>query len=155
MNLIRFNRPTDWEWDWAPPQLTTLQQEINRLFETPFAELRPADFFNAWTPAVDVYEDTDHLVVRAELPGLKKDQIDVWFEDGVLNIAGERKQETEQRTLHRTERFHGRFHRSFTLPKPVNADKISAAYQDGILTVTLPKTEAAKPKQIEVNVSGD
>jgi len=107
-----------------------------------------------WFPAVDVYEDKDNLLVKAELPGLKKEEIDISLQDGYLSLTGERKQEEkrEDSGIYRSERWVGRFHRSISLPCRVNADKITAAYNEGVLTVTLPKAEEAKPKQIPISV---
>jgi HSP20 family protein len=110
---------------------------------------------SGWTPALDVYEEKDQFTVKTELPGMKREDIDVTFEGGVLNISGERKSETktDDADVHRSERYFGRFHRSVSLPATVAADKIKASYKDGILSVTLPKTEEAKPKQIDVTVN--
>ncbi len=143
-------------WNWAPDQLTSLREEINRLFDAPFSDwTQSTELFNGWTPALDLYEDKDNLIVKAELPGMRKEEIDISLHDGTLAISGERKQEDkhEDAEAYRSERFLGRFHRTLALPKPVQSEKAKATYQDGILTVTLPKTEEAKPKQIEVNVS--
>jgi len=144
-------------WNWSPvEQLSTLREEINRLFDSPFGELtRHMELFNGWTPALDVYEDKDNLIVKAELPGMKREEIDISFHDGTLTITGERKYEekNEDAETYRAERFFGKFHRTLALPKPVQSDKATATYKDGILTVTLPKTEEAKTKQIQVNVS--
>lgn len=152
MKLMRIQRPALWNWN-NTPQLSHLRDEISRLFEEPFGLLeRQADFFNGWSPNLDLFENKDHLVARVELPGLKKEEIEVWLEEGALHVAGERKfeQKEDEAATHRLERFYGRFHRTVTLPKPVNAEQIKAAYEDGVLTVTLPKTEEAKPRQIEV-----
>lgn len=154
MKLMRIQRPDLWNWS-PSAQLSNLRNELSRLFEEPLGD-RHADFFNGWSPIMDLHETKDSLVARVELPGLKKDEIDVWFEDGSLHISGERKYEEKQEaegTTHRLERFYGRFHRSVSLPKPVDADKIKATYEDGVLTVTLPKTEEAKPRQIKVNTN--
>src|SRR6266511_2829564 len=143
-------------WNWAPDQLTSLREEINRLFDAPFSDwTQSTELFNGWTPALDLYEDKDNLIVKAELPGMRQEEIDISLHDGTLAISGERKQEDkhEDAEAYRSERFLGRFHRTLALPKPVQSEKAKATYQDGILTVTLPKTEEAKPKQIEVNVS--
>jgi HSP20 family protein len=125
------------------------------VFDLPSGDFaRQTEFFNGWTPAVDLYEDKDHLYVRAELPGLKKEAIDVSVHDGVLSISGERglEEQKEEEETYRSERFMGRFHRTLALPKAVNVDQVKATYKDGLLTVTLPKTEEAKPKQIQVSV---
>jgi len=135
--------------------LTDLRDEIDRLFETPLAELtRTSQLLSGWTPALDVMEDKDNLIVRAELPGMKREDIDVSLHDGSLSISGERKGEEKHKDaeVYRAERFYGRFQRTVTLPSPVQVDKVKAVYKDGILTITLPKTEEAKPKQIDVSV---
>jgi len=154
MNLLRINSPV-W-WDLAPAhRWGTLRHEVDRFFENPWGELaRSSEFFGGWAPALDLHEDKDSLTLRAELPGMKKEDIEIAIEDGVLSISGERKREEKygDAESYRSERFFGRFNRSLTLPKPVNVEQVKASYKDGVLTVTLPKTEAAKPKQIEVNV---
>lgn len=134
-------------------RLTDLRDEIDRLFEAPLA--RTSEFLTAWTPAFDVYEEKDNFVVKAELPGVKKEDINVSLQDGSLIISGERKSETksEEAEIYRAERFFGKFQRAVSLPTTVAANKVKADYKDGVLTVTLPKAEEAKPKQIEVNVN--
>jgi HSP20 family protein len=137
-------------------RLTSLRDEIDRLFEAPLAELvRTSQLLSGWTPALDVYEDKDNVYVKAELPGMKREDIDLSLHDGTLSISGERKTEEKRQDseVYRSERFVGRFQRTVTLPTPVAADKVKAQYKDGILTVTLPKTEEAKPKHIDVNVN--
>ncbi len=133
-------------------RLNNLRQELDRLFDIPLA-----GFPNTpqWTPALDIYEDKENVVIKAELPGMKREEINVSLQDGTLSISGERKAESkhEEADSYRAERYFGRFQRSVTLPAPVAADKVKAQYKDGILTLTLPKTEEAKPKQIEVNFS--
>jgi HSP20 family protein len=136
--------------------LSTLRNEIDRLFEAPLTELaRTSHFLSGSAPAVDIYEDKDNYFVKAELPGMKKEDIEVSLHDGSLSISGERKSEQkwEDAEVHRAERFFGRFQRTVALPSPVEAGKIKAQYKDGILTVTLPKAEEAKPKQIDVQVN--
>jgi len=133
-----------------------LRDEIDRLFELPLTEVaRTSRLFSGWTPALDLYEEKDNLVVKAELPGMKREDIEVSLHEGSLSISGERKSEEKHQDadVHRTERFFGRFQRTVALPTPVAADKVKAQYQDGILTITLPKTEEAKPKRIDVNVN--
>jgi len=109
---------------------------------------------NTWSPALDVHDDKESFTVTLEAPGLKKEDFEISYHDGVLSIAGERKQEKEakEKNYFRRERFFGRFSRSVSLPADVQGDKIGATYKDGVLTVTLPKAEEAKPKQIEVSV---
>ena len=107
-----------------------------------------------WSPALDIYEDADHVTVKLEAAGLKKEDFDISLHDDNLTVSGERKSETEQRDgeSFRSERFFGQFSRTITLPAPVKADGVSATYADGVLTITLPKAEEAKPRKIEVNV---
>ncbi len=142
MKLIQCERPVLTGFS----RLASLQDELDRLFETPL---------RAWAPALDVHEDKDSFVIRAELPGLKREEIEVSLHDGALIISGERKfEKTEEGVeVHRQERFYGKFQRALTLPTQVAGDKVKAAYKDGVLTVTLPKAEAAKPKQIDVSVN--
>ncbi len=127
-------------------RLSNLQDELDRLFESPRSN---------WLPALDVQEDKDSFTVRTELPGLKREDIEVSLHDGVLNISGERKAEAKQEgvEVHRQERYYGKFQRALTLPTPVAADKITAQYKDGVLTVMLPKIEEARPKKIDVTVN--
>ena len=155
MRMLNLQKPELSTWSHLD-QLFNLRDEIHRLFDPRFTDgQHTTEFFDGWTPAIDLYEDKENLFVKVELPGLKKDEIEVSMHDGTLSISGERKSATEDssRQTFRSERFFGRFHRTVALPKPVAVDKIKAAYKDGILTVTLPKTEEAKPKQIEVSVS--
>ncbi|WP_395736850.1 Hsp20/alpha crystallin family protein [Prosthecobacter sp.] len=107
-----------------------------------------------WTPLVDISEDSNEYLVKAELPELKKEEVKVSVENGELTISGERKSEKEEKgkKFHRIERSYGSFLRSFTLPDCVNGDKVSAEFKDGVLSVHLPKDEKAKPKSIEVKV---
>jgi HSP20 family protein len=108
--------------------------------------------FNSWAPALDVYEDKDNLLVRAELPGMRKEDIDISLHENVVTISGERKNEKshEGANVSRQERFFGRFTRSISLPKSVDHSRVKAGYKDGLLTVTLPKVEEAKPRQIKI-----
>lgn len=108
-----------------------------------------------WVPQVDMSETKDELTVRAEVPGMDKEGLSVALQDNVLTLRGERKQEAEAKsaTFHRLERSYGSFVRSFTLPTLVQADKAKADYKDGVLTVTLPKAEEAKPKEISISVN--
>jgi HSP20 family protein len=135
-------------------RLPSLRDELNRLFD--FAlPVRDSGLFSGWTPALDVYDEKDNFVVKAELPGMKKEDIQISLHEGVLTISGERKQEreTKEGETFRSERYFGRFQRSVTLPAMVNANAVKATYKDGVLTIDLPKAEEAKPKHIAVNVS--
>ena len=108
-----------------------------------------------WVPPVDVFEQNDQLVIRAEVPGVSKDDLDVRIENGVLTLHGERKRETDvnEDNAFRLERTHGAFTRSFSLPRTVDATKVTAGYRDGILEVRVPKSEAAKPKRVEIEAA--
>jgi HSP20 family protein len=131
-----------------------------RLFEEPFTTFRPflpAEEnwpMRAWTPPTDIYETDKELVLKVELPEVKKEDVEVTLENNVLTLHGERKfeEKTERENYHRVERHYGEFMRSFTLPTFVDANKINAEFKDGVLAVTLPKHEGARPKQITVKV---
>lgn len=151
MTLIRFKPETADQ----PPVLQPadlLRDFMNLHF--PFFPKEKAGM-NNWSPALDVHDDKDAFTVTLEAPGLKKEAFEISYHDGVLSIAGERKQdkETEGKNYFRRERLFGRFTRSISLPADVKSEQIAATYKDGILTVRLPKAEEAKPKQIEVNVN--
>ena len=142
----------------ANPEIKTLQTQLNRLFE-PFARFATtADedlVTGTWVPPVDVAETQERIVVRAEVPGIKQEDIQIEFENGLLTIRGERKLDKESNpgtTWHRVERSYGNFIRSFTLPRTVDPEKISATYRDGVLELDVPKKEEAKPKQIRIAV---
>jgi len=133
-----------------------LRDEIDRLFDAPLADLaRTSQLLSGWTPALDLYEDKDNLYVRAELPGMRKEDIDLSLHDRSLSISGERKSEEKVKNgeVYRSERFFGRFQRTVSLPTPVAVDQVKAQYKDGVLTITLPKSEEAKPKRIDVKMS--
>jgi HSP20 family protein len=154
-NLVRWHRPELSTWP-GFGRLTSIRDEIDRLFEAPLAELaHSSQLLSGWSPAFDVYEDKDNFYVRAELPGMKKEDIDLSMHNGSLSVSGERKddEKLKEAEVYRAERFFGRFLRTITLPAQVAVDKIKAQYKDGILSVTLPKAEEAKPKHIDVKVS--
>ena len=155
MSLIRYQTPSSRMWPslnrWA-----SLRDDLDTLLELPFLNggSRQAQLFTGWTPALDLYQNNDNVVAVVELPGMRKEDIEISLHDGTLTIGGERKSETgADDKATRTERFTGKFRRSVTLPTRVDANKVNATYKDGILTVTLPKADEAKPKQIQVNVS--
>ena len=155
MSLIRYQTP-DFSALRSFDRWSNLRDEINSLFEAPTwaNSVRQAQLFTGWTPALDVYQTADDVVALVELPGMRKEDIELSLHDGVLTISGERKDETpESDKTARTERFVGKFRRSISLPTRVDSNKVNATYKDGILTVTLPKAEEVKPKQIQVNVS--
>lgn len=134
-----------------------IQERLNRLLvESPAtARVGLDEGYGAWAPPVDIFEKGDHLVIRAEVPGVDKNDIDVRVENGVLQIRGERKAESEvdEKTAYRMERVYGSFIRSFTLPTTVDASKIAAKYRDGVLEVTIPKAEEAKPKKVRIEAA--
>ena len=107
-----------------------------------------------WAPAVDIIDEKDHIRVRADLPGMKKEEIEVSVDNDTLTIRGEKREEKEikEKDYVRSERYYGAFHRSFTLPAGVDPQKVNAGYKDGVLEITLPKREDAKPKQIKVDI---
>ena len=132
-----------------------LQVQLNRLFE-PFARFATGDedlVSGTWVPPVDVAETQDKILVRAEVPGIRQEDISIEFENGLLTLRGERKLEkTEGVTWHRVERIYGNFSRSFTLPRSVDPERIAATYREGILEIEVPKREEAKPKHIKIAV---
>jgi HSP20 family protein len=139
-------------------ELSHMQDRINRIFGDAYRRtdddvLKGGD----WTPPVDIFENKEHeIVLRAELPGLKREDIDIRVENNTLTLRGERKQETKEGSTdnyHRVERSYGSFSRSFSLPTTVNTEKVSATFADGVLTITLPTREEAKPRQIQVNIA--
>jgi HSP20 family protein len=153
--LTRWQRPEAATWP-TFGRLTNLRDEIEGLLEAPLADFaRSSRLLSGWNPALDVFEDKDNLFVKAELPGMKRDDIEVSLRDNTLSISGERKAENKQTDaeVYREERSFGRFQRTISLPAPVTSDKVKAEYKDGILTITLPKTEEAKPRQIDVSFS--
>jgi HSP20 family protein len=153
MKLIRYQAPESAPWS-ALDRWSNLRDELNSFFDMPFwsGVDRTGQLFTGWSPALDLYETGDHFVAVVELPGMRKEDIDISLHDRTLTISGERKREINNgETAQRTERYVGTFRRSISLPTRVDASKVSATYQDGILKVTLPKAEEAKPKQIQVS----
>lgn len=139
---------------------SSVRVDLDRLFEGVFGDgsgvAAPAALFSkgGFAPAMDLKEREDAYVAEIEMPGMKPDDFKVEVQDGVLSIRGERKQETEEKTKqwHRSERVYGSFERRVALPSSVDAEKVEAAYKDGVLTVTIPKSPEAKPKSIQVKV---
>ena len=154
MKLIRYHTPNSSPSP-ALDRWSNLRDELNSFFDMPLWSNfgRTDQLFTGWSPALDLYESGDHLVAVVELPGMRKEDIDISLHDGTLTISGERKREgnSNGETAQRTERYVGTFRRSVTLPTRVDAGKVAATYEDGILKVTLPKAEEAKPKQIQVS----
>ncbi len=146
---------------WEPfRDLLTTQERFNRLFNEAFSQIFSGEgelTTRGWTPAVDIYENDQNLVFQAELPGVDPKDVEVRVEDGTLYLKGERKfeKETKEENYHRMERSYGAFARSFALPNSVDTDKVVAHYKDGVLTLTMPKREEAKPKTIKIEVAGE
>jgi HSP20 family protein len=140
---------------WEPFRgAATLQEQVNRLFGNVLEHSGEESNLTSWAPAVDIYETEHELVVKADLPEVDPKELDIRVENNLLTIRGERKFEkrlNEENYL-RVERAYGSFSRSFSLANTVNAEAINAGYQNGVLTLTIPKREEAKPKQIKVNV---
>ena len=145
MALMRHNPFSD--VDDFPTGLRVFQDTVNRLLSEPAT--RP------WSPAVDIFETENELLLRADLPGLDIKDVDIEVENGTLSLRGERKYQNESKEggFHRIERSYGSFARYFTMPDTVDTDSVKADYKQGVLTVTLPKKEVAKPRQIKVQVN--
>jgi HSP20 family protein len=133
--------------------MLNLRADMDRFFKSFFGGVSE-EREGYWAPTVDIEEDKDNFIVSAEIPGMKKDDIKVTVRDNMLAVSGERKyeKETKEKTYHRIERSYGKFSRTIALPAAVDAAKIKASYKDGVLTITLPKPESAKPKQIDVEI---
>ena len=142
---------------WEPVRdLLTLSERMNRMFDPNFRGASEDDWAlgGSWAPAVDIYEKDGNIVLKAELPGVDPKDVDVRVENNLLTLRGERKfdNEVKRDNYHRVERSYGSFSRSFTLPNVVDTANIKAEYRDGVLHMTLPKREEAKPRQIQINV---
>lgn len=146
MNLVRWN-------PWR--EMPTLQHRINHLFNDPFFRSGDDDELRmgTWSPAVDMFDDDDKIVIKAELPGMDKKDISVDIENRVLTLSGERNYDNEvkEENFYRREIASGKFKRAFNLPADVDSDKIKAEFKDGVLKVEIPKPEEHKPKQITVH----
>jgi HSP20 family protein len=133
-----------------------MQDQINRFFNEAFDRSSEEASLTPWAPAVDIYETEQALVVKADLPDIKPEDLDIRVENNILTIRGERKFEKQvnEENYLRVERSYGSFSRSFSLANSVNAEAIQADYKNGVLTLNIPKREEAKPKQIKVHVEG-
>lgn len=145
MNIVRYDPFRD---------LRSLQDEMNRLFSSTFTRGGSDEqmFGGAWNPNVDIYENKDNIVLEAELPGIKPEDVNISIENNILTLSGERRFEKkdESDNFHRVERGYGSFTRSFTLPPTVSAENAAAEFDNGILRLTLAKREEAKPRRIEI-----
>jgi HSP20 family protein len=140
---------------WNPwNELNRLQRELNELFERRFEGEQETEE-PRWRPQMDIYEDGERFVLSAELPGIEPGQVEINVENDLLTLSGERtlEHEDQRESYHRIERTYGKFARSFTLPKSVDAEKIAAQFKNGVLTVTIPKKAEVQPRQINVKVS--
>ena len=143
---------------WEPYRdLVTAQRDFDRLFRDAFSSQRGETELStrSWAPPVDIYETEDAIVLKAELPGVDPKDVDVRVEDNTLFLKGERKfeKEVKEQNYHRVERSYGSFARSFSLPNSISTDKVTAEFKDGLLTLTMPKREEAKPKTIKIDVT--
>ncbi len=135
------------------PELWGLRR-LNRMLEDAWQPFQEGELTSGWTPACDIFEDQNQLKLVLELPGVNPKDVKISLENNTLTIRGEKRQEAEEKTerVHRYERSYGNFERRFTLPSTVDAENIQAGYDNGLLTVTLPKSERARPREIPVNV---
>ena len=145
MNLVRWNPRGD------IISRHRLNQMIEDFFPTTKHLYEPAEW--NWNPSIDIYEEENNIVIKAEIPGVDKNDITVDVKDGVLTLKGERStnKEVEEEKYYKREMRYGKFERSFTLPVEVNADKIAADYKDGVLKIEIPKPEVSKPKKITID----
>ena len=144
---------------WDPfRDVMTLQDRMNRLFDQTMSRTRADDeegfTASTWAPAVDIFETAESLVMKAELPGVSREQIDIQVRDNTLTLKGERKFERDVKDENylRVERSYGAFQRAFSLPATIQKDRIKAVFRDGVLEVSIPKAEEAKPKQVKIDV---
>ena len=143
---------------WNPfAEFINMQERMNRLLGDTYLKptLGEREVGDEWSPAVDIYEDADGVVIKVELPEMDMKDIDVKIEDNTLRVRGERKLEKEDKkaNYHRIERYYGAFSRTFTLPTTVDQEKVKASYDRGVLKITLPKKEDTKPKKIKIEVT--
>lgn len=137
---------------WEPArEVDSLQSEVNRVFDA-FFGTAGGTRTRRWVPAMDLVETEDHLVLRADLPGLNRDDVEIEIKDGVLTVAGERRADHEEKSegFYRVERSFGRFSRSMTLPDGIDADSVAAEFDDGVLEVRIPKPEQRKPHRVAI-----
>jgi HSP20 family protein len=147
MPIVKYN-PFASEFEDFPAGLRVFQDSLSRLFSEP-GNARP------WTPAVDILENENELILKADLPEVDAKNVGIQMENGTLTLRGERKFEEQKngKGYHRIERAYGRFVRAFSLPETVDAEKVKADYKNGVLTVTLPKKEVAKPRTVNIEVT--
>jgi HSP20 family protein len=154
MTLVKFNPVRD---------LIDVEREFNKMFNTlgsrfgiAHKETLDKEYDNAvWMPLTDISEDKDKFYLKADLPGIKKEDVKISYADGTISISGERSQEkeTKDKKFHRIERSYGKYYRSFNIPTEIKDDKINAEFKNGQLTITIPKADEVKPKEIDIKVS--
>ena len=151
MNIIRYNTPSLTPWS-SFDRLSSLRDLLDSAFQLAGVN---AEAGSRWAPSLDVFQDDDAVTVKLELAGMKKEDFDISLQDDILTISGERKSEREsgEGESFRSERVFGAFRRTVTLPAPVKSDEVKATYEEGVLTVTLPKAEEAKPKKIAISLN--
>lgn len=140
-------------------ELRSLQDEVNRLFSSSFSRGNSGDnelMRGAWSPQVDIFENKNEIVLEAELPGMKPEDVNISIENNILTVHGERKFEKKDEgdNFHRVERSYGSFTRSFTLPPTVSSENANAEFENGVLRLSLAKREEAKPRRIEIKANG-
>lgn len=141
---------------WRPlGEVDSFRREMDRMFDNFFVREDVGESSLTWYPSVDIKETKDDFVLMAEVPGMSKDDIKINISENTLTIKGEKKEEKKEddNNYHRVERRYGSFQRSFTLPTQIQGGKVKAAYKDGVLTITMPKKEEVKPKEIPITVS--
>jgi HSP20 family protein len=148
MAIVRWNDPFR--------EFAQLQDRINRVFNDTYRPDEGLMTSGAWVPPVDIYQNGDHeVVIKAELPDLTREDIDITVDNGTLTLKGEKKlsQEVKEEQFHRIERRYGTFSRSFSLPQTVDTGKVAAEYKNGVLTIRLPMREEAKPRSVKIDVA--
>ena len=140
---------------WSPfRELASFQDEMNKLFNEFFSRRSRGEEISLWAPALDISETDDEIRIKAELPGVKKEDVSISISNNILAIRGEKKREVEEEkeNFHRVERIDGSFHRSLELPSVVQTEKVEASFEGGVLNIVLPKSEEVKPKEIDIKV---
>ena len=154
MSLIPYRKQSNWLDPFS--EMENLQKQMNQLFDFSLSRNLFGDntlLSGQWSPAIDVYDSKDNVLVKVDLPGLTKDEIEVSIQDNNLILKGEKRKDTEvkEENYYKTERFYGSFYRTVPLPSAVDQTKVESSYKDGVLTLELPKKEEAKPKQIPID----
>jgi HSP20 family protein len=157
MSLIPYRSQKSKGWLDPFSELENIQKQMNQMFDVSLARNPLSDVFSSggqWMPSIDLCENKDSIIVKADLPGMRREEIELSIQEDHLILKGEKKKDSEvkEENYYKAERFFGSFVRTIPLPSAVDSGKADAKYQDGVLTVTLPKKEEAKPKQIAIDV---